>query len=103
MTMPLAAVGLESLSALEEFQDLIPDVQPRCGPDEKIGEFAIVRRNDLLSLDAVSVEGPFGQEYGRSLVSFRETLSTGHPISHGRRHPDGVLETACSLKSSTNS
>jgi hypothetical protein len=36
-----------------KFQDLIPDVQARCGLDEKIGEFAIVRRNALLSLDAV--------------------------------------------------
>lgn len=95
--MPLAAVGLTSLSASEEFQDLNPDIQARCGLDEEIGELTIMRRDDPLSLDAVSVEGPLGQQHGRALVSFGESLGTRHPVGHCRGHLDGVLDTACSL------
>jgi hypothetical protein len=52
-------LGSRSLSVSEELKDLNPDVQARCGLDKEIGELAIVRRDDPLSLDAVSVEGPF--------------------------------------------
>lgn len=81
-----------SATTSKYLDDGVFDIDARSRLHEKIAQYTIVGRYDLLTVDPVAIEQPLRQQQGSALVSLSKTLRPSDAVRENGRGVDRVID-----------